>query len=743
VALTGGALVIALGACWIAAHVTGFALDETLMQQSALHYASNLPHSLFHDLDARATDRLYPLLLSIGYRITGGPAAIRLDHVLSALLFVSAVFPLYLVARVILRSRWAAVAVALLGVCAPWLALTSALFTENLSYPLFWWMMLATAHAVWRPAWRRDALAVLSIALLVVTRVQFAAVFPGYLLAILAVSLWRAGPPRHRGFWSDVGDRVRSAGAEFARCYPASLALLVATVVAVVYVRSLPNWRTHVENLFGTYSDVLIRHSLPPNMIEGLLVELIALALGVGLLPAIVSIPWYFKRMSRPRVERRWVFLLSAGVVLLVFLVGTVFSQGGYLGPLTEERYFFYVAPVFWLGAFAALEDRDLSAGQILACALGLSALFAVIPFLSTLTSDTAFLAPVESVVPHVLGQRFKQLGVTWLTVQEALAVLVFVAGAATALIWRRWPAARAWWVVAPAIGLQVLLTGYVFAVIDGKIQGIPGRTGGSLSALGWVDGHARSSDVAWLDNGIVEPAAGAPSLAVERMRTTLFWNSHLQSWAALPQLGLPGPEWPMAALPSYPPLAVDASTGELTPQPAASTMREVVSTTGSPFVQLAGSAAAQSPEHALSLIALSHPVRATWLTSGLQPGGYLVAGAPVHFSAFAPRSSGAQALAVTLAIVPPPAPTPGASAPAAIAVRLGPAKRSLTLRAGAAPHNLSFVACVKPGETAVAGSIRVVRPAIPGSVGGSLAAVTLTPLAPAAAFTCGRSSAA
>jgi hypothetical protein len=684
------------------------------------------------------------LLLSIAYRITGGPAAIRLDHVLSALLFVSAVFPLYLVARVILRSRWAAVAVALLGVCAPWLALTSALFTENLSYPLFWWMMLATAHAVWRPAWRHDALAVLSIALLVVTRVQFAAVFPGYLLAILAVSLWRAGPPRHRGFWSDVGDRLRSAGAEFARCYPASLALLVATLVAVVYVRSLPNWHAHVENLFGTYSNVLIRHSLPPNMIEGLLVELIALALGVGLLPAIVSIPWYFKRMSRPRAERRWVFLLSAGIVMLVFLVGTVFSQGGYLGPLTEERYFFYVAPVFWLGAFAALEDRDLSTGQILACAIALSALFAVIPFLATLTSDTAFLAPIESVVPHVLEQRFKQFGVTWLTVQEALAVLVFLAGAATAVIWRRWPGARAWCVLVPAVGLQLLLTGYVFAVIDGKVQGIAGRTGGSLGALGWVDGHARSADVVWLDNAAVEPTAGAPAPAVDRMRTTLFWNSKLRIWAALPQLGLPTPEWPMAALPGYPPLTADASTGELVPQPAASVMREVVTATGSPFIQLAGTPAAQSPEHALSLVALTHPVRATWLASGLQPSGSIGAGVPVHLFAFAPRSSSTQALAVTLTIVPPPAASPGGSAPVVIALRLGPARRSLTLRAGAAPHNVSFVACLRPGQSAVNGSIRVVRPrATPGApVGGALAAVTVTPLASSAAA-CGRSSAA
>jgi hypothetical protein len=737
-------LVLALGSAWIAAHVTSFALDETLLQQSALHYASNLPHSLFHDLDARATDRLYSLVLSVAYRITGGPQAVRLDHILSALLFVSAAIPLFRVARGLLRSAWAAVAVALLGVSAPWLALTSALFTENLAYPLFWWMLLATTHAVWRPSWRHDALAVLSIALLVVTRVQFAAVFPGYLLSVAVVSLWRADARGRTTFWSAAWQRLRSAAAEWVRSYPVSLAVLLATLVAVAYVRSLPDWKAHVETLFGTYSNVVIRHSLPPNMIEGLLVELIALALGVGLLPAIVSIPWYFKRLSRPRAERRWVFLLTAGLVLLVFLLGTVFSQGGYLGPLTEERYFFYVAPVFWLGAFAALEDRDLGTREILACAIALAALFAAIPFLSGLTSDTAFLAPVEAVVPHILEQRFKQFGLGWLTVQEALAVLVFLAGVITAVIWRCWARARVWWVVAGAAVVQLLITGYAFAVIDGKVQGIPGRTGASFGALGWADGHARGSDVAWLANGAIEPASGgAPSLAVDRMRTTLFWNSDLRSWASLPQLGLPLPEWPMTALPGHYPLAVDSASGVITPPSATTQMHEVITTNRSPFLQLAGTPRAVSPDGALSLVALAQPVRATWLALGLQPDGRIAAGSPARVFAFAEPAGGARGLMLTLTFAPPPALASGAAGSSAMVVRLGPASRRVTLTSGSPPRSVSLLACVAPNQSSISGTIDVVRPVTIGGavLGGSLARVSVNAAGRSQALACGRHS--
>ena len=189
--LTGVAFVLALAAGIFAAHVKAFALDETLIQQSAVHYTGDLPHSLFHDLDARATNRLYSLLLSVAYHLFGGVNSIRVDHVLSVVLFISTVFPLYLMGRVILRSAWFAVAFALLSVVVPWLTLTSALFTENLSYPLFWWTVLAVCAAVWRPSIRSDLLALLAIGLLVCTRVQFAAVFLGYIPAIVLVEYLR------------------------------------------------------------------------------------------------------------------------------------------------------------------------------------------------------------------------------------------------------------------------------------------------------------------------------------------------------------------------------------------------------------------------------------------------------------------------------------------------------------------------------------------------------------------------
>jgi hypothetical protein len=709
----------------IAAHVTVFALDETLIQQSAVHYTSGLPHSLFHDLDARATDRLYSLVLSIALRQFAGAQALRIDHVLSALLFVSAGMPIFLFARAVLRSSWLAVAAALLSVAVPWLTLTSALFTENLSYPLFWWAILAAVAALWRPAPGRDALALLSIALLVATRAQFAALFAGYLLALLLRS-FQLARVRERG-----AGRLRATLTGAARGHPLSLLVLIGLVALVVYEKASGQWQAHVEALLGSYSNVVIRNGLSANMGEGLLVELIALALGVGLLPAIVSVAWFVRRMAHPRLDRGWVYVAGAAIVIVVFLLLTVYSQGGYLGQITEERYFFYVIPVFWLGTFAAVEDRQVRAADLLLVAVGLSLLYASIPFLSSLTQEAAFLDPVESIVPHVLSRRFGEIGLNGLSMQDALAILAMIAGAFTAWLWASGRASRVWWAVGVGVGTQLLLTGYAFAVIDGKVTGIPGRTDGSVSALGWVDSHAGGSDVAWLDNlSSAAPPTTLASPSADQLRTTLFWNSSVRSWVRLPQTALPPVEVPMTALPGAEAL-VNPRTGVLTPASSVAALKYVVGATSSPFLQLQGTPLAHSPDGVLTLTRPAQPVRVAWVAYGLPPEGGVAAGSSVRIAALAggEPNPGRTGIALTAVLTfAPPTPPVGVSRPprTLLGVRLGDANARVGLTAGGRLVRTRLTTCIASQAQAVTGAIAVLR-SPPSAIAGVLQSVTLS----------------
>jgi hypothetical protein len=408
----------------------------------------------------------------------------------------------------------------------------------------------------------------------------------------------------------------------------------------------------------------------------------------------------------------------------------TVYSQGGYLGPVTEERYFFYVVPAFWLGTFAAVEDREVRPVELLFVAAGLALVYATIPFLSNLSQESAFLDPVESIVPHVLSRRFSEVGLTGLSMQDALAMFTLIAGAVIAWLWARGSVRGLGLIVGVSASLQLLLTGYAFAVIDGQVSGVEGRTEGSISALGWVDRHSGGHDVAWLANlSTTAPATTTASPTADQSRTTLFWNSTVRSWVRLPQVGLPPVEVPMAALPGSE-VAVNPSSGELESLEAG--LKYAVGETHSPFLQLQGRTVAQSPDGVLTLTRLAQPVRATWIAYGLGSDGAVVAGPPVRIAAFADGALNSvpttkTALTALLAFTPPALPA-GATKPprTQLVLRLGKATTRIELTAGGSLLRARLVTCLPSRARVVSGTIAVRRsPA--GLAAGALQSVTVS----------------
>jgi hypothetical protein len=446
-------------------------------------------------------------------------------------------------------------------------------------------------------------------------------------------------------------------------------------------------------------------------------------------LPAIVSLAWFFKRVGRPRNDRRWVYVIGSGSVIVVFLIVTVYSQGGYLGSGTEERYFFYAIPAFWLGAFAAIEDREVRAVELLLVAVGLALVYASIPFLPLLTQETAFLVPVESIVPHVLARRFGEIGLTGLSTQDALAVLALLVGAVTAWLWRRRGPALRWALVVGAV-VQLLFTGYAFAVIDGRIHSIAGRTGGSVGALGWVDAHSHGGEVAWLGNlPSSAPPTNSASPVADQARTTLFWNSSVRSWLRVPALGLAPVEPPMSALPGAEATVSPATGLLLADRSSVVTPRYVVGAADSPFLQLQGQQLARSPDGVLVLTRVAMPARASWLASGLLAEGGLPAGGLVRLSAFGgARASAPASLTAVLVFSPLPSPPPGTSGPtrALVSVRLGHAAARSSLRVAGEPVRIRLSTCVAPAA-AVSGAIVATLPGVSaGAAVGSLESVSL-----------------
>ena len=240
-----GALLVAAVAASVGVRVEAVALDEVLHKQQALTYSDHL-RLLFTDSAARSTARLYSLVLAPLFAVFDGDVAVRAARALSAVLFVSAAIPAYLLARMVLVSRGLAVTAALLGIATPWLVLTTVLFTENLALPLFLWTVWAVARALQAPGWRADALALGLIAACVVTRTQLIALGLGY----VALVAWRA--------WTLRRETVRR--------FPFTCALVALTVLAFVVLLATGDLADRVRGALGPYAGVNERGAAPSDV---------------------------------------------------------------------------------------------------------------------------------------------------------------------------------------------------------------------------------------------------------------------------------------------------------------------------------------------------------------------------------------------------------------------------------------------------------------------------------------------
>jgi hypothetical protein len=709
IVLVLGALLIAALAATVTVRIGSFALDETLIKQSAVHYTSGLPGSLIHDLSARGTSRLYSLILAPLFALFDGDVAIRVARGVNTLLFASAAAPVYLLGARVTGRRSAAVAAALLSIATPWLILTTALYTENATFPLFMWTVLCIERAVAVPSPRRDLLALLLCALTTAARTQFAILFVAYWLCAAALPALRDRRP--------LRGAARPLLARWRRAYPFSAVVLAVGVVAVLYLAVTGHLHREVQRALGSYSEIQDRHRISTDMSTGLLVEVFALAVGIGIAPAIVAVAWYADVLRRP-LRREWTFAFVAVAVVAVFAAATVYAQGGYLVDRTEERYYFYAAPLLWIGALAALGPARPSRRAVAVAGGGFALVAALTALVVPLTPDSNFLAPVLSGVNWLLGKAIASIGPAGLGTHDAMLAIATVVVAALLWAWRRGRTRVALVLVVPALA-QTAFTVWGFEVARGSAVGSINRvgTGASFATDGWVDRALKGRSAVWLNNQLRADPAGADAT----QNTTLFWNDQIRGVATDPTLALPAVVPTLASLRTGD-IAVDPRSGAVTPPAAA--RGAVVQLGAAPHLQLDGPSITGVP-NGLELIEAGTRPRARWVTTGLAPDGWLPPGKPVDIAA--PTIAPGHAVVVTLSLM-----TPGGTH-AQAHVTLGRARRTADLPPSAAAQS------VPVRVRACAGPQGGVRGRLVGTGGGSvsgrrlaveLVAVQVEPLA-------------
>jgi glycosyltransferase involved in cell wall biosynthesis len=433
---------------------------------------------------------VYPLLLSIPYalfeRITDAYAFAR---VVNALVMASVVFPVYLVARRVVKPS-AALAAAALAVAVPPMVYVASLMTENVFYPLFMWLVVALVLALERPTLRRQ-LAVLALCLLLfLTRAQAVALVAAVLTAPLALAWIERGRPRSLRAWRPLY-AIAAAG------------VLLVVVVELARGRS-------VFDVLGGYSVTgsASYHFWPA--LKWLVLHLSGLALALWVVPfaALVVVLASARHLDPPL--RAFAAATASLGAWLVLEVGVFASRYSFR---IEERNLFYLAPLFLIALFAWIErGQPRPPRATVVAALLPVALVGAIPFTGLLNensqSDTPFLQP------------WWYLGDTW-TGRATVAVVASVTAFALAAVFLWLPARFAGWLPA-LVAVGFLAT---WLPLEAWPRGFP------QAAVHQYDA-AVAAGTSWIDNA-VGPRAKVGVLwsggSAIRAWENEFWNRSIR----------------------------------------------------------------------------------------------------------------------------------------------------------------------------------------------------------------------
>jgi Dolichyl-phosphate-mannose-protein mannosyltransferase len=335
--VTSVVLVAAGIAGYFALRATSWAVmtDELQVVRLAESIAARIsPVPQIHGTYYGALAQLYPLLLAPAFGLLSAPAAETAAHALNAVLLPSAAWPAYLLARSVTGSRAAGFAAAALTAFTPWLVLTSTLLTENAAYPAFVWAVYLAHRTLTAPSKVNDALALAGLGLAFFARTQLlvlAAVVP---LALLL----HAGPRRG------------------VKTHPLLACAYALALVLVGLLFSLGSLGAVVGNYTASFNGSPLPHGVWSSTAS----HLVHVVVGAAVIPFVLATTWTVLTLVCRRRDEAHAFaaLFAVCVPLLSVEVASFdlrFTPHGF----NQDRYLFYLVPLFAVGTTAALTSRE------------------------------------------------------------------------------------------------------------------------------------------------------------------------------------------------------------------------------------------------------------------------------------------------------------------------------------------------------------------------------------------------
>jgi hypothetical protein len=600
--------------------------DELQSSKLATSIAETFsPEPRIHGAYYNALSQLYPLLIAPFFRLFTAPVAIEAAHALNGLLLASAAWPAALLARRITRSQAAGCVAGALTAFVPWLVLSATLLTENAAYPVMVWSVLLMHRALAVPSRKADAAALLGLVLAFFARTQLIVLALGFPLALawheLACELGRSGSGltlaalRRGGRHAVTRHRLLVSG--YALGGIAALALAGAG---------------RLEEILGTYAGTVRGNPFPAGVWRAAAVHLDSVVIGVGLVPILLACSWAFTVMTRPRNREAQAFAALLFVLApLITLQAASFDERFTPGGFAEDRYLAYLAPLFAVGAAAAVVDRDRR-GLRAALVVGLAVAFSFLTQVKPRTPATViFWASPAAAFHGALGSAASSIDLSTSSFIGLATLAIGVVVGATV-----WLASR------PATPIAICATAVAFGIVEAAYVfdrfAVPTTTRPRTIAgvrRDWVDAALPdASSVALVPN---------PNLPREFWWDAEFWNKRVDRVLRIDGNRIYTP-FPADQL------SLDRETGVVRALGAA---RFLVVASSENRIHFRNSTVVFSAPP-LKLIAVGRRARADWSTSGSYPDGWSRPGRPLLLRLF--PHDGGRAREARLTLRAPPA---------------------------------------------------------------------------------------
>lgn len=650
--------------------IVGYEPDEVSYSHLAIGIAHSLSPITTSYYGGQRLNQLYPLLISPFWGLFGNVTAFRLAHLWNPLLLASSAIPVYLLGREVVRVRWAAYFAAALVAFAPWMTISLAEFTEVAAFPACAWAFLAMQRSLAQPNYRRDLVALAAILVAAYGRPQLLLLVPILVAAMLVHELGYGVAAR------DEGLDLRAILHRLLRKHA-----ILSAVAAIGIFAGVPLLLTgKLSSSLGYYGDTLNGISAGGETLDLARSYLSFLAIGLAVVPVALTVGFTLDSLLSPVARHVHAFACMTLMAVLAFTLQVAEITVGFDEGVIQERYLFYLVPLFAVGMCAALLCSRHRGWVIM---VGSGAVAALIGTTHYQVVHNAFFYEVSPGLAGFYGWIQPLFGGAGGPRSDPGAarlvlpgVVVLLIGVAIAISARRVSRERLLMAVAVVVIAcsAVETVNALWRVVHGNESGV-GFGNGTLANVEWVDKSLPDGSLVYQLVSNIEGVGASRGL----WEDSEFWNRDIAGAYTFGDV--------TDSYYATPRLAVDRDSGSILYGPGAPPLpsNAYLITAGRGFpVEIAGTVIAHSSDGLLQLMRPVSPMHAAWDILGVSSNGWLPADRGVALRLYLLEGAARRCIQVSMTFTLSP---------------LSYSGRTLQVSGNGVDHAMSFA----PGETQTA----------------------------------------